>query len=232
MKTKLFKYFIYSILALAFFSSPLAAKDHHTRSKSRIKEMTQQRRQLQSSPKNSTEESLSKEAKALFAFSIDDKKNIVTVENKGEKATVQFPKQDDADLEFEIEDEELWVDYDGDLWQTFNVELWHEGKINISEELNEFIEGCELYGDEYTYEKKKKYAIIDITEYFSEEYTEDELNFDLENDYEGETYTDVSTDKVRIVITEKNIYYFFSELCETDQDVKLHEKFINSFKIK
>lgn len=231
MKTKLLKYFTYSFITLACVSSPLSAKDHTTKPKSHIKVLIQQRKQLKRSLNESSQEDLSKDKKSLFSFSFDDKKKLVSVENKKEQVSVQFPYQDDAEIEAEIHDEELWVNYGDEPWHAFNAELWYEGKINIDEEVDEIISVCEEYGLDYSYQKKKKYTTIDITIYGASGDIEDELSFDLENDSEEESYSGVPMDKIRIIITEKNVYWFFTE-CESEEDVKLHEQFIKSVKIK
>ena len=235
MKTKLLKYFTYSFLALACVSSPLSAKDHTIRTNSLVKDLLLQRMQLKSSINDASQEELSINKKGSYSYSVDHKKRLVTVKNNKEKITVKFPYQSDAEIEAEIEDEELWVDYGDEPWHSFNAELWLKGKFNINDVVSEIIAACDEYGLEYSYQNKKKYTYVDITIYTASGDIEDKLSFDLENDSEEEDEeadnNSVVLDKIRIIITGKNVFWLFTE-CESDHDVKLHEQFINSVKIK
>jgi hypothetical protein len=230
---KLLTIFIILMAAATGAMYPLSAKEHLSKGSKFIKEIISKRKNPDSIAAGSVEDPFSKISKNLFYFSFDDKNNILTVENKKEKSSLQFPEQKESEVLLKLDEEELWVDYGDDPPHVFIMELWHNGRINIEEELNDFIADCEEDGLEYTFSKENKYATLDITlnyEDEDEEDSEDELDFDLENDSK-EKESKIDMDKIRVVISEKNIYFLMTEFLKKEEDIKLHETFTHSFKI-
>jgi hypothetical protein len=227
MNKNFFSYFLYSLIAVGFFSMPAFAKEHTSHAKSFIQHLQQkiQQKHPKSDQKN-------------FSIQVDKKSKTVTVDSNKEIVSIKFPYQKNCEIETDLVDDELLIDYG---INAFEMLLDTKGSFNIDQELNEAIDGLTEFENEpiiedmdfsWSWERTDNYGYIDISMEFPLDASEDELNFDLENDQTlvQERLQVKYLLKQRVIFTKRNVYELFSE---TDsENLHLHEEFVNSFQIK